>query len=207
MKKLKFWIKKNFGVLTKQECLDLGLEFGFNIYGDGINKLNCRSIWLDYWGKTFRCSELGERERAIPKVEESQQKPPETIVNQHIPYEQALQLKELLDFNEPCFGIFITKEFRYANTPIKGYDVANGVEVLAPTFSQVFRWFREKYDCSHNITKTIGGEYIPYVNGYELDIDDNCEEVVGFKWIYKTYEEAELACLKKLIEIAKTKTK
>lgn len=82
MKKLKFWIKKNFGVLTKQECIDLGLEFGFNIYGDGINKLNCRSIWLDYLGKTFRCSELGEGE--IPKVEEWQQKLPEAIVNQNI---------------------------------------------------------------------------------------------------------------------------
>ena len=76
--------------------------------------------------------------------------------------------------------------------------------VLAPTFSQAFRWIREK----HNL---IGGiEYIGglkpkttwwdiYVVGH-YNIDSKKMEMK-----YQPYEEAELACLKKLIKIAKEK--
>jgi len=132
------------------------------------------------------------------------------LFSEFAPYEQSLELKEL-GFDEPCFGYYDahlvslkkqTPQFLFAKNS-SGWLLDNNC--ASPTFSQAFRFFRNKYDYSHNITKTIGGEYIPYVNGYELDLDDNCEEVEGFKWIYKTYEEAELACLKKLIEIAKTK--
>jgi hypothetical protein len=58
IKKIKMWIKKEFGVLTIQECIDLNLEFCHNIYGDAINKLNCRSIWRDSNGKSYRCNSL-----------------------------------------------------------------------------------------------------------------------------------------------------
>ena len=121
-----------------------------------------------------------------------------------VPYEQALELKEL-GFNEPCLGYWNIDPYLPKPTlnMVRPFD--HEWCVPAPLYQQAFKFFREKYGCSHNITKTIGGEYIPYVNGYELNLDDNCEEVVGFKWIYKTYEEAELACLKKLIEITKTK--
>jgi hypothetical protein len=117
--------------------------------------------------------------------------------NEFIPYEQALALKEL-GFDEPCFGLWnlnngkhevdiigvckYSKEFKYR-------------EVLAPTFSQAFRWFREKHGLR------------PFI---ELDVD--CEPsyynaYVQCSLVYhgKSYEEAELACLKKLIELS-TKT-
>lgn len=116
-----------------------------------------------------------------------------------VPYEQALQLKELLDFNEPCFGIFITKEFRYANTPIKGYDVANGVEVLAPTFSQAFRWFDDNTECSGYIVPSIKERHFDWLIIIDEGVQFECEEA------YSSRLEAEIACLKKLIEIAKTK--
>jgi hypothetical protein len=46
-----------------------------------------------------------------------------------IPYEQALELKEL-GFDEPCIAIWIDT-------------------IPLPLYQQVFRWFREKYDlCS-----------------------------------------------------------
>ena len=55
------------------------------------------------------------------------------------------------------------------------------------TFSQVFRWFREKYDY-------IGFIYQPNETGYwAYSLEDKAK--------YDTYEEAELACLDKLIEI------
>ena len=74
-------------------------------------------------------------------------------------------------------------------------------------WQQAFRWFREKYDL------------LGYVND-ESSVEDNPN--IHKKWmyviqelpivlhddlsngkIYKTYEEAELECLKKLIEIVK----
>ena len=58
MKKIKMWFKKEFGVLTQKECIELNLTFSHNIYGDQINHLNCRSIWIDKTFKSYRCNEL-----------------------------------------------------------------------------------------------------------------------------------------------------
>ena len=53
-----FWFKKEFSVLTIEECLSLRLEFSHNIYGDSINQMNCRSVWHNYKGKSYRCDSL-----------------------------------------------------------------------------------------------------------------------------------------------------
>lgn len=53
-----FWFKKNFGVLTIEECNKLNLEFCHNLYGDSVNNFNCRSIWRDGTGKSYRCESL-----------------------------------------------------------------------------------------------------------------------------------------------------
>ena len=120
-----------------------------------------------------------------------------------IPYEQALELKEL-GFNEPCMGYFDTRlEHQIGNfdfTEIKGYN--ESVSALSPLYQQAFRWFREKYDIACYIeTKslTTGG------NTYDYTILINEGEIWddGKRW--RTYEEAELACLKKLIELVKNK--
>lgn len=58
IKKFKFWYKKEFGILSIEECQKFGLEFCHNIYGDNINHLNCRSIWRDKTGKSYRCESL-----------------------------------------------------------------------------------------------------------------------------------------------------
>jgi hypothetical protein len=116
-----------------------------------------------------------------------------------IPYEQALALKEL-GFDEHCFAYY--GEINGGEIMLflkKNFD-NQALYFLAPLYQQAFRWFREKYNYSHSISKTYGGEYIPYANGSELNLDDE-----RFQWIYKTYEEAELECLKKLIEITKNK--
>ena len=125
-----------------------------------------------------------------------------------VPYELALKLKEL-GFNEPCLTCYDKLEmiashgkhvFDYKNYNTSGYMVSR------PTFSQAFRWFREKHNCSHSINKTYGGQYVPYVNGEELDLDSELNEIEGYKWLYTSYEEAELACLTKLIEIVELKS-
>ena len=97
-----------------------------------------------------------------------------------IPYEQALALKEL-GFDELCLMYY-----DYSWTLVE-----SGVyECKAPLYQQCFRWFREKHDLHCNID--------PW--GYCI-FDDNGTEKTGFE----SYEEAELECLKKLIEIVKQK--
>ena len=107
-----------------------------------------------------------------------------------IPYEQTLALKEL-GFDEPCFG-----KFYYNQLEIGGVWTNNDfkedpdVFISAPTFSQCFRFFREKHDLD-----VISRPHIEKSKKYVCD-------PVNFKLEAKnTYEKAELACLIKLIEI------
>ena len=133
-------------------------------------------------------------------------------------YEQAVALKEL-GFNESCFGYYIeTKEWIPASYSQKGTIYPSNLDLMkewvsAPLYQQAFRWFRDK----HNLYSTINldsykepyslkvtikhlddtntfvdKEYYPYNNGIG-DIDN------------KKYEEAESACLDKLIENCKNK--
>jgi hypothetical protein len=113
-----------------------------------------------------------------------------------IPYEQALALKEL-GFDEPCiacytenaFGITPEQKVQYWREPIGGND--DYVFVLAPLKQQVFRWFREKY--ADVLVKDYG--LIPHFTMIQnMFLDSNKI------W---TCEEAENACIDKLIEIAK----
>jgi hypothetical protein len=119
------------------------------------------------------------------------------------PYQESLELKEL-GFNEHCFGewqnlktgknLVVDEEDRIYNISVLGADIK------APTFSQAFRWFREKYKLSGTPQYFIGGFYCFTIN----DMKDTEKSNILFSE-YKTYEEAELACLKKLIEIVKDK--
>ena len=113
-----------------------------------------------------------------------------------IPYEQSLALKEL-GFDEPCFYPFQylaadpnTIDRSYAD--YKNWNKNNKL-ISAPLYQQAFRWFREKYELAHNIHPMTYDCYV--VNQKNPSIDD-----IGD---FNTYEEAELACLKKLIEIIK----
>lgn len=42
-------------LLTYQECAARGYRFLYNVYGDNINVLKCRSIWMNK-GKAVKCS-------------------------------------------------------------------------------------------------------------------------------------------------------
>jgi hypothetical protein len=109
-----------------------------------------------------------------------------------IPYEQALVLKEL-GFDEPC----LIKDTEQGEECAVYYVHQNGI----PTFSQVFRWFREKYEYNSFIRgrKSMGFDYTL------SDVPTNLSKRDTFQspHVYQTYEEAELACLIKLIEIVK----
>ena len=105
-----------------------------------------------------------------------------------IPYELALELKEL-GFDEKCLSCSVS------NTDASGITWTS--VLVAPLYQQAFRWFREKYDMQLGICHINGG-FDCWTN--DGDLFEN-----GKYCNFKTYEEAELECLKKLIEIVKSK--
>lgn len=56
--RIKYWFKKELGVLSIEECKRLNLDFYCNVYGDPINMFNCRSFWRDKNFKNYSCREL-----------------------------------------------------------------------------------------------------------------------------------------------------
>jgi hypothetical protein len=118
--------------------------------------------------------------------------------NEFVIYEQALALKEL-GFDEPCFSFYIDVDnFLYTNQKWLNYNL-NDKRISAPLYQQAFRWFREKHNLvfnfiSYNIVKP--GEY-----HWSITWNDEAKA----SGIVKTYEEAEQACLDKLIEIVNDK--
>ena len=122
-----------------------------------------------------------------------------------IPYEQALALKEL-GFNEHCFGYFYTED-KFFETKIKNSELDEECSISAPTFSQAFRWFREKYGLVVTNPPTEMSNLIYFkatIYKYKPIRLGNTVDVLYNK-TFKTYEEAELECLKRLIEIIKSK--
>lgn len=118
-----------------------------------------------------------------------------------IPYEQALELKEL-GFEEPCFGVYVENELFIVSTERPSIQSHSLYQCLAPLHQQVFRWFREKYNTTHEILRKEDNNHKEfmawvYIEGARI-------EVVSY-WFSTSYEEAELACVKKLIEIVKNK--
>jgi len=149
------------------------------------------------------------------------------IEKEFVPYQQSLDMKEL-GFDEPCFTSYdnegkLRNPFDYSNSePDCRYiedskhfvynselniDNFNGPKhlytqfIAAPTFSQAFRFFREKYNFCHFVR---GHNY----DGYSYNIDNlgilQYKFEIEYRSTFRTYEEAELECLKKLIELAKS---
>ena len=118
-----------------------------------------------------------------------------------VPYEEALEL-EKLGCNMHCWGSCYYEFYDRGNIYIllKTPDDMNMKDgVNAPTFSQAFKWFREKYNQHHFIHYHSEPSYIFAVLN-DIEMYWTLHENISFK----TYEEAELACLRKLIEIVKT---
>jgi len=124
-----------------------------------------------------------------------------------IPYEQALALKEL-GFDEPCVGCYDNfniwiidrnSKIEHKNSIYSNNELYKGV-ILAPLYQQAFRWFREKYGLYHSIGLDSSLE-----NDVNCDyqIINHNQSISELETGFKSYEEAELACLIKLINICK----
>jgi hypothetical protein len=123
-----------------------------------------------------------------------------------VTYNQALSLKEL-GFDEPCMGKYDTKQGDewllniYSGHLHTQFGKQNKA-CIAPLRSQVFEWGRKEYKihCSYGTTSDSREE----VNGYCISnfIDGN-RNYLHIDWEVGSYEEAESACIDKLIEIIK----
>ena len=114
------------------------------------------------------------------------------------PYDESLALKEL-GFDKPCMRGW------YKNLEI-WYHPDSDIILDNPTFSQAFRWFKEKYRLMSCITPCSDGEYIFTLydlNKCDLEVFVEDIEIMESEDSYEFFEEAELECLKKLIEIVK----
>lgn len=129
-----------------------------------------------------------------------------------INYEEALALKEL-GFNKPCLGYYTgdTMHFVLRSLILRINELESYV-VTAPLYQQTFRWFREKYNLDGSITIDVWNTKKAYwriTGGIEnIIFVNNSNELYDWESGYfNTYEETELDCLKKLIEIVKNDNK
>ena len=133
--------------------------------------------------------------------------------NEFVPYELAVKLKAL-GFDESCCAFY--EEERVVTKPemvddkdqyrVSGWRTCKNSEVpehyfAAPTFSQAFRWLLNRHNLYGIIipTETMNWTF------KTMTVVEDVIEVPPYNHVdandYSTYEEAELACLEKLIEI------
>jgi hypothetical protein len=118
-----------------------------------------------------------------------------------VPYELAFKLIYELGFKEKCLATIDQSGYLH----IKGtkssprgsmlYDIVD-----CPTFSQAFRWFRESYLYYPHFFSKEDGTFVWCIRWY---VDSLQKDTPYFSSI--TYEEAEVACLDKLIDIVELK--
>lgn len=127
-----------------------------------------------------------------------------------IPYEQALELKEL-GFDEPCFFAFDNcsiqmrcSDLRTNEQKFSGVNYNISIYTSQPSYSQAFRWFRDKKLCDGSVCRHVGADG-GYSYRWDIVYEYGVYEERHFKQGYKTYEQAEFACLNELIEIIKNK--
>lgn len=108
-----------------------------------------------------------------------------------VPYNLSLKLKEI-GFDKPCLKGWVDSELR--NGPECDFVSQKEVHeiyggVLAPTYSQAFKWFRDTYTMNSYVDGAGFKGYQYFINGGVVNKT------------FPSYEEAELDCLDNLIRI------
>jgi hypothetical protein len=127
-----------------------------------------------------------------------------------IPYQESLHMKEL-GFDEPCLAYWYNETptnpegqcLVYYKKPWDEQKIINGIirdYYVAPLYQQALRWLRKEHNFVCEIIRKEDGNHSEFIGW--VYIDDRKIDVVSY-WDSKSYEEAELACLKKIIEIVK----
>lgn len=118
-----------------------------------------------------------------------------------IPFKESQEMKEL-GFDEPCLATY----HKELHTIIPIYAEYTNQDVnKAPTFSQAFKWFRDTHNLDawvEEINHGINNDKKQYI--FQLPTKTSHFEKIKY---FETYEQAELECLRELIEIVKEQKK
>ena len=137
--------------------------------------------------------------------------------------EQAIKLKKL-GFNEPCISVFrggspyfdkmicgYEMDIDYSdfstNSGLNNFDVnKDGTHywVTRPTYEQVFEWFRNNFKLHKEIFLKDRENELSWK--FEISVLGKYN-LLHISGVFLTYEDAELFCLNKLIEIAENEKK
>lgn len=150
----------------------------------------------------------------------------QNLESEFVPYPLALRMKAL-GFDELCFGYYhiapkhnkmvnynlnISDAAKHDYTPYK--NIVGIPWMAAPTWGQAFKWFREKYKLPSFIQSRYDKWQHKVCHRYSYGNNSSIflgagESVNYWETItdYETYEEAELACLEKLLDIVEAKLK
>jgi hypothetical protein len=121
-----------------------------------------------------------------------------------VPYQPSLDMK-LIEFDEPCLGLYHIDGTFYS-TSCKSHEQYHGQICLAPLYQQAFDWFMEKHNlfgCVDLHTSMPSHWYFRIDDIIANDYVYHSEDELFFN--FKTYKEAQIACLNKLIQIVKYK--
>jgi hypothetical protein len=119
-----------------------------------------------------------------------------------IPFELALKMKQL-GFDEPCM-YYVDEQnnsfiYNFQTHPDEFIEWCGVTVISTPLFQQAFRWFREKYQLHSTITSISQESWQWHITKPGESLGKMYQED------FYTYEEAELACLVKLIDIVENK--
>lgn len=135
------------------------------------------------------------------------------LEKQFLSYEQSLALEELgFDRETLCGYNREDQEIYLCHMEEDGTTYLPDGDLRAPLFQQAMSFFREKYNLSIEIRGT--NFRAGYVIGFPKNINHNSADgfplvtewdyVVDNSGVRKTYEEAEEACINKLIELVES---
>ena len=136
------------------------------------------------------------------------------LEKEYVKFKEAEALK-ILGFNERCLFAYDRiqmpcSDLRTNEQKFYGVNYNSSTYTSRPSFSQAFRWFREKYKLSHVIYNEIKieNDSIVIENKFNYDINEYSKKdynlgnpILSCEYCFSSYEEAELACLRELIEI------
>jgi hypothetical protein len=121
-----------------------------------------------------------------------------SLEKEFVPYQESLELKEL-GFDEPCFGFYErNKELVIQECEITDFHF-DSLQCVAPTLSQAFRFFRNKY----NLCGWVQESYFKGLKLHQYHIGRFEALNIISDLSESEYEQVELDCLRKLIEIVK----
>jgi hypothetical protein len=116
-----------------------------------------------------------------------------------LPHQESWILYEELGFNEPCYAVYSEHD----HTRVYPQDsIREGKIIPAPIFQQAFKFFREEYQMVFCYEPCLKKD-LTYI--FFIYIETTGEKVFVVESKYN--KEAELACIKKLIEFVKNKNK